>query len=433
MQKMVPLIYRDILEHIADGVYMADAAGALVYANAALCGRLGRPREELKGKSIDDLFARGAPGQAEERLARLREGEPVRFDGTCMGGQGSTIIMDISSVPVFDEAGGYRGTYAVLRDITERRACETALLEEKGFLGDLVSLCPDSIIAVDRGGTIILFNRAAERLTGHPIEAAVGKMPISDIYGGTAPARAIKKKLHGPDFGGPGQLDGYETRIKDRRGDTIPIRLSATLLYKDDREVGSVGFFHDLTRRRQLEDRLRELSVTDGLSGLYNQRHFHKVLTEEMGRFARYGRPLSLICFDIDKFKQCNDTLGHLEGDNVIRLVGAILKEVMRKSDFCFRYGGDEFMILLPETELAQARFSAEKVRKTFNERWSIHTVYGRSALERISLSLGVAEALPGEEKSIFLKRSDLAMYEAKRSGGDRTVTAGSWIGGGGA
>ncbi len=295
---------------------------------------------------------------------------------------------------------------------------------ENPDLQQLVALCPDGIIAVDRSGIIVLFNRAAEKLTGRRSSDVLGKLNIAEIYAGPLTAREVKKAIYSQDYGGCGRLEGYEVQGQTADGTIVPIHLSATLLTKDGREIGSVGFFHDLSARKQLEEKLQHLSITDGLTGLYNHRHFHYCLGREIERTRRYKRPLSLVCFDLDRFKVCNDTMGHLEGDNILRSVGELLGGILRCTDRAFRYGGDEFFILLPETDLDQAIATAEKIRLTFNERWPyVETCKGRKAV-RVTLSLGAAQVAAGETGAILIKRADLAMYEAKKEGGDRVVPA---------
>ncbi len=314
-------------------------------------------------------------------------------------------------------------------DITERTRLEKDIVKEKDFLNKLISLCPDGIIGVNKQGKIIIFNQAAEKLTLHKAEDVVGKMNVTDIYDSLEKARFVKKNIYSREHGGEGQLQDFEIEIVTRDGNKIPIRLSATLIHKNGQEIGSVGFFHDISDWKQLEARLHDLSIRDSLSGLFNHRHFHSVLAEELIRTHRYERPLSLICFDLDNFKQYNDKLGHLEGDNVIRFVGQYLKENIRGTDRAFRYGGDEFMILLPETVVANAYLAAENIRKHFNASWPYDAVCKKYNLNPVTLSIGVAEVNAEEDPKILIKRADLAMYEAKRSGGNRTIEATPKIG----
>jgi diguanylate cyclase (GGDEF)-like protein/PAS domain S-box-containing protein len=290
-------------------------------------------------------------------------------------------------------------------------------IDEKIFFKDLVSLCPDGIIAINRKGTIVIFNKAAEAITGYTQDETIGKMSIAELYQSSRMARRIKKDMYGNNWGGPGRIYDYEVESVKKNGEKIPIRFSATLLWDKGEEVGSVGFFHDLTPHKQLDEKLHQLSITDGLTGLYNHRHFFTVLVDEMKRAERYKRPLSLICFDLDGFKQCNDNHGHLEGDRVLRLVGDILRSAIRQTDRGFRYGGDEFMVLLPETDIRKASVVAQKIGNEFNSK--CYLADRKSNLAVCTLSIGIAQASSGEDMESFIKRADLAMYEAKKKGGN--------------
>lgn len=297
-------------------------------------------------------------------------------------------------------------------------------MERIEHLRELVSLCPDGIIGVDRSGIITIFNHSAEHLTGYMREDVIGKVGITEIYHPGSMARHVKKMMFSPEYGGVDRLEGFEVEVITKTGRKVPIRLSATLLHEEGEEIGSVGFFHDLTARKEMEAKLKELSITDGLTGLYNNRHFHFVLDEELERCRRYKRPLSLICFDLDNFKMCNDRLGHLEGDNVLRLMGDVLKSIIRRSDRAFRYGGDEFMLLLAETDLKEAFQTAERVRHIFNSKFPYSALFGDKDPFRVSLSAGVAEVDIDYDGQTFIKRADFAMYESKKAGGDRTMKA---------
>ena len=170
-----------------------------------------------------------------------------------------------------------------------------------------------------------------------------------------------------------------------------------------------------------MEEKLHKLSITDGLTNLFNQRHFHSCLAEEIERVLRYNRPLILICFDLDRFKDCNDRLGHLEGDNVLRLVGNLLNAITRRTDKGFRYGGDEFFVLLPETNLDQAIIVAEKICLMFNDCWPYDTS-GTGALSPVTLSMGVVQRKEEASGVALMKRADVAMYNAKNQGGNRII-----------
>ena len=300
------------------------------------------------------------------------------------------------------------------------KAAFSSTMVRDNIIANLIAVCPDGIIGVNLHGAVVICNAKAAALTLRKSEDVLG-LDIGQIYGSLEQARRIKAALYAEDFGGVGRLDGFETTIVDIDNNIIPIRLSAALIIENGNEVGSVGFFHDLRNQKVLEEKLHKLSITDGLTNLFNQRYFYSCLADEMDRVVRYNSPLSLICFDLDKFKNCNDRLGHLEGDNVLRLVGNLLNDITRYSDKGFRYGGDEFFILLPETNLDQAIIVAEKICLMFNDSWPYDTSR-TAALSRVTLSMGVVQRKDENSGEALMKRADVAMYNAKNQGGNRIV-----------
>jgi diguanylate cyclase (GGDEF)-like protein len=172
---------------------------------------------------------------------------------------------------------------------------------------------------------------------------------------------------------------------------------------------------------RQSESRYMELSITDNLTGLYNQRHFYHLLQAEIERTERYGRPLALLLLDIDDFKHFNDTYGHMEGDRVLERIGATIQRCVRRTDWAFRYGGEEFTVFMPETEGDQAGIVAERIRAEFAaERF--RPVPGRE--ETKTVSIGIARYRPGEDMKDYINRADQSMYMAKRQGKDRVCSS---------
>jgi len=297
----------------------------------------------------------------------------------------------------------------------------SSTMARDNIIANLIAVCPDGIMGVDLHGTVVIFNAKAAALTQRKSEDVIGSLDIGQIYGTREQARQIKTALYAEDYGGVGRLEGFETSIVDINNKTIPIRLSAALIIDNGNDVGSVGFFHDLTYQKFMEEKLHKLSITDGLTNLFNQRHFHSCLADEINRVIRYNSPLSLICFDLDRFKDCNDRLGHLEGDNVLRRIGNLLNVITRHLDKCFRYGGDEFFVLMPETNIDQAMIAAEMIRRIFNDSWPYETS-GTGALSLVTLSMGVVQREEETSGVALIKRADVAMYHAKNQGGNKVV-----------
>lgn len=163
------------------------------------------------------------------------------------------------------------------------------------------------------------------------------------------------------------------------------------------------------------ERRLLELSITDELSGLFNSRHFFQRIEQEIDRALRYHRPLSLLFMDIDDFKRFNDEHGHVEGDKVIREIGRTIQTLLRGNDIAFRYGGEEFVALLPETPERGGVLVGERIRKSFAEH-TFNPADGTGPLH-CTLSIGVAELDGNERPKAFVRRTDQALYQAKAKG----------------
>lgn len=166
----------------------------------------------------------------------------------------------------------------------------------------------------------------------------------------------------------------------------------------------------------RLHREMCHLASTDGLTGLYNHRIFSQMLKEELSRAQRYRLPLALVMFDVDNFKGFNDTYGHPDGDKVLRAVADILRETLRKCDIPFRYGGEEFVALLPETSREAAVLVAERIRQAIESESRRHLP--ESIAHGVTVSVGVA-AYPADAETAdgLLKIGDDRMYRAKTQG----------------
>ncbi|MDP7384473.1 MAG: diguanylate cyclase [Nitrospinota bacterium] len=183
------------------------------------------------------------------------------------------------------------------------------------------------------------------------------------------------------------------------------------------------GFYRELEQRVkevtvQLEEKnriLEELSITDNVTGLFNHRHFFTVLETEIDRSRRQNHPLSLVLFDTDGFKSFNDRYGHLAGDRILQRIGSLITEKIRNNvDKGFRYGGDEFTIILPEAGLKQAESIVRRILDTLRDEGEA------------TLSIGLVEFKPEYDVRLMVSLADEAMYQSKNSGGDQITAHGA-------
>ncbi|MBC2694761.1 MAG: diguanylate cyclase [Desulfobacteraceae bacterium] len=210
----------------------------------------------------------------------------------------------------------------------------------------------------------------------------------------------------------------YEEAINKGASDFVskPIRFEELLL-----RLKRVLKERQITKERVLMlKRLQELAITDGLTKLYNSRWFYKQMDSEIDRTKRYNHPLTLLFMDIDHFKHYNDTYGHLEGDKVLARFGKAIKTCLRKMDTAYRYGGEEFTVILPETSKDEVVTVAKRIKNAIqNEKFSPQS--GKSI--SITMSIGVTQYCPDEKISAFVQRADKAMYLSKQRGRNQIST----------
>jgi diguanylate cyclase (GGDEF)-like protein/PAS domain S-box-containing protein len=169
----------------------------------------------------------------------------------------------------------------------------------------------------------------------------------------------------------------------------------------------------DITETKHMLHKLEKLALMDKLTATFNRMKFDTIIQKEMERAARYIKPLSLIMFDIDHFKKINDKYGHLAGDDILKSIANIAKKHIRKADYLFRWGGEEFMILAPETGSIQAASSAERIRISLEQ-------YTFREAGKATASFGIAQFTNGDKIDDLVKKVDSALYKAKSSGRNR-------------
>ncbi len=304
------------------------------------------------------------------------------------------------------------------RDLEARVRAATVDLEQtnrelgntKKYLENLLHSTVDAIVTVDNAGKMIFVNEGGVHMLGYSRDELKG-MPATELFAnGADEVDYLRRAVRGAK-----RLKNYETDIKHKDGRLIPVSMSLSIVPDADGKVSStLAVCKDITEQRRLEQQLREMSIKDSLTGLYNHRHFYERLESEIERARRQKHALSLILIDLDQFKWYNDRHGHLAGDNVLRTVGNVIRECTREHvDLGFRYGGDEFTVILPEADEQQATNIAERVKSKF-------TAYD---FGRISMSIGVMEYETSCPVRKFIQSTDAMMYEAKRRGGDLICT----------
>jgi diguanylate cyclase (GGDEF)-like protein/PAS domain S-box-containing protein len=419
--------YRNILENIEDGYFEVDLTGNMAFFNPSLCRILGYPREEMPGmnnrafmdaenakkvfRAFNEVYVTGIP-------RRGFEWETIRKDG-------SRVYMEVS-VSLIARPGekptGFRG---IARDVTDRKQAEEALRESEERYRTILENIEDGYFEVDLAGNLTFFNDSVCRMAGYPRAEMMGmnNRQYTDKENSKILYEAFNKVFR---TGDSSKGVGYEIIGKD--GTKLYIESSVSLIRNSSGQpVGFRGIMRNITDRKRMEEtlknsenRYRELSIVDDLTQLYNSRHFYVQLKIELDRSNRYGQPLTLLLLDLDNFKAFNDTYGHVEGDQVLLRLGQVVKRCLRQTDSAYRYGGEEFTILLPMTTSADGAVTAERIRTEFKKE-TFSSAPGQDV--HVTVSIGLAQYKPQEEMKAFVHRVDQLMYQGKKNGKDRVCS----------
>ncbi len=286
------------------------------------------------------------------------------------------------------------------------RGATAELRATKEYLENLLNSSVDTVLTISLDFTVTYVNRGAEEMLGYAAGDLIGRSITQVLPGGEEELETLSAELDS------GPIRNHETSLVARDGRVIPVMVSVSRVRGDNGKIlSTLAICRDITQQKLLESELKEMTIKDSLTDLYNQRHFYQRLEMEIERAHRQGRPLSLVLFDVDRFKNYNDRFGHLAGDEVLRAIGDVVRECTRDCvDTGFRYGGDEFTIILPETDEEQAFRVAERIRATFEMR----------GFDGCALSVGLITYREDMNAQAFIRLADEMMYGAKRSGGNR-------------
>ncbi len=409
--------YRQLLDEVGAFVYTTDLEGRYTYANQLVLDLLGgHPLDAVLGKSFTDFVDIGEAGDTLRKTDRrvLELGETIaREETNHIHATGETRSYWSIKKPLRDAGGAIVGLLGISHDITEKKRLEDRVRRQKELLDTVLDNIDGLVYVKGADRRFRYANRHLADVLGRPVDQIVGRLD-SELMPREAADAFWEKDLHmlatGERYAGEESLVDSTGRLRHYWSVVVP--------WPDfNGSPALIGLVTDITELHALKEELQRQVRTDSLTGLANRRSFQERAESEFARSRRHGTPLSLVAIDIDHFKRVNDGYGHAVGDHVLRDFASCCQQALREEDLCARTGGEEFCILLPDTDADAARAIAERIR--------LMTASCRPCPEHpalaITASFGIACVEPSDPSfDTVFSRADRALYAAKLLGRDR-------------
>ncbi|WP_024288591.1 diguanylate cyclase [Cellulomonas sp. KRMCY2] len=418
--------YGRVLDGIGVGVVDQAPDGRVEYANPTAQRLLARGPlvgQDLSPAAWELLDPEGQVLPDDERpdVLALRDGQEVT--GQVVGHRvGDELVwLRVGVLPVHDDDGGVVRLVTSFVDVSSSHTPGGLSLSSVGQAQAIVDATPVGICMTTQDGIVELVNPAYERLYGFPAEELLGRSFTLVV---PPEGREQPAALH-DQFTGRGSEIRGEWTVVGKDGVARTILADACRVLGSDGRIRNVTFAVDITDRKTLEsdlaranEALAEMAFHDSLTGVLNHRGIMEAMDRATRTAARYGRPLSVAVIDLDHFKAVNDAHGHPVGDATLAGFAQLLARFVRAPDQVGRSGGEEFVVLMPETTATEAAAALDRLHVVCRE-----TQFAEPAVS-LTFSAGVTEHHDGDRPGTILARADEAMYRAKGSGRARTVTA---------
>jgi len=425
--------HRRLADNVLDVVWSMDLEGHFTYLSPSVQRLRGFTPDEVMAMPLEANFTpdsfRIVIAGLEQARRDAQAGRPVAFEAELeeLCRDGSTIRTEVRATSLFDEQGRFVEIVGTTRNVSAQHRLreELRISEERYRL--LAENALDVIWTMRPDGTISYVSPSIQLLRGFTPEEAMAQ-PLEQIH----PPESLERSrsfflqlLEDIAAGRPAPSFRGELEYFCRDGTTIWAEVIALPVFDDQgRFEKLLGVSRDISERKGFEQQLLEanqqleqLAITDWLTGLWNRRHLEAQIQQAIARSERYGEPVSLILCDLDHFKTINDRFGYVRGDEVLREFCRRVRTQLRRSDGFGRWGGEEFLILLPCSDAAAAGALARKLQKAISA-----TPF--DPIGSVTCSFGVAQRRSGEPEDEWLLRVDNQLYAAKANGRNHVVVA---------
>lgn len=412
LQKQLWLL-ENMLTNVGAFIYAKDLNGCYLYVNQAVLDLFNRPLNQVLGKDDSHFFDLPLSKQLKNNDNKvMSQGVTTENEETNVVKEtGQTHIYRTIKKPLFDDNQKVIGMCGISTDITEEKKLQKIIRQQKQLLDTVLDNVDAHIYMKNSQREFLYVNNKTAELFGYPVDEIIGKKE-SDIL---PPDIADHFYQSDKKVFETNEKQVIDEEVIDEEGNQYRY-LSIKVPYNREGELPAlIGFSSDVTELYQLKEQFKKQANTDPLTELYNRRFFVEQAEKEFNRTSRYNKSLSLVSFDIDHFKNINDKFGHPAGDQVLIQLAKALMPVIRTEDILARIGGEEFSLLLPETDIDVANQVAERIRQTL-AKLTIKGDWQGGITMTVSLGVTSLKTTDDSFEQLF-KRADKALYNAKDNG----------------
>ena len=403
-----------VFENHPSAMYALDLNRRFLNANAQALKEFKVSKAELIGRSVEEFVVPEMQALAKARFGDALRGNSVSYDSAVILGDGARIDINVIMIPV---KSGSRVTsvLGIGQNITAQKLSEWRLQESRKMLQLVIDNIPQRVFWKDTQSTFLGCNQAFSRDAGFDRpEDVVGRTDFDMAW--RANAKLYRQGDVETIASGQSRINFEEPQQREDGSESWLRTSKIPLSDMHGNTIALLGLYEDITDRKAMEHQLRELAHHDALTGLANRAFFHHLLELAVSKSRREGSLLALMYFDIDHFKDINDSFGHDTGDALLKAFATRVTETVREADVFARLGGDEFALLLENLPNPAA---AERVGNKLVASMQMPYQLGERTIT-VSSSIGVAFFQRGMRADELIRRADQAMYDAKRGGRNR-------------
>jgi diguanylate cyclase (GGDEF)-like protein/PAS domain S-box-containing protein len=395
-----------ILDALPINIFLEDREGRTIFANKQACKLNGMNLDELVGKTVYDFFPLYIANQMRTNDLEVWQQKELVTKETIVGFQGHESFMYTGKTIIHSDESHEEFLLGFGLDITDRVKAERQLRDSEEKFRNLVDQAADCFFLIEKNGLIVDVNPFACNLLGYKKEDLLS-LHVAHLF--SSLSKKISTINQNTDYDTSYNFEDY---LKNPDGTSIPIDINLRLINISDRQM-YLALCRDISEKKKTEAKIHHMAFHDALTGLPNRWYLLTYMDQLLNKTDRNQKSISILLLDLDHFKVINDSLGHQAGDVLLQEVANRLKTILKKNYSLARFGGDEFILILPNTNEYEAKQISIEILRIMKSPFRIQK-------QKINVSTSIGISMypnDGEDMNTLIKNADIAMYRSKEQG----------------